>query len=304
MFTVQSSVGFAIYGTTALAYGEYNISVDPLPDNLPSTVQYNASTAFEVLDALKFLATGLDDTKNYTVTMTNAEHNKACDIGQVVLHSAVRTASSSSVASGSSTSLASADPSGTPPVSSGSATSGRQHLSAGDIVGIVLGCVASVLILWATAVALRQRRRRRKIEHSIEKPSTPHREYRYKRTARHSSPSVPGIDLIDPDVVVVGGEREPMSPELEVTPFMKTYTDLASPAYQSTHAEQSAENDLPNQSTTEQSFVISAENADRHFRVRPPSYKAEWRSNRTSTTATEQQPPSSDQMGLEGNPAT
>ncbi|TFY59201.1 hypothetical protein EVJ58_g5931 [Rhodofomes roseus] len=65
-FTVQSSVGFAIYGTTAFESGAYNISVVPPPDNLPSIVQYNASTAFEVLDALKFLATGLNETMDYT----------------------------------------------------------------------------------------------------------------------------------------------------------------------------------------------------------------------------------------------
>ena len=87
-FTVQSSVGFAIYGTTALAYGAYNVSIDPAPAGLPATAQYNASTAFEVLGALKYLATGLDDAQTYTVTVTNAEANKSCDIGQVVLHSA------------------------------------------------------------------------------------------------------------------------------------------------------------------------------------------------------------------------
>ncbi|KAH9927662.1 uncharacterized protein B0H18DRAFT_1118458 [Fomitopsis serialis] len=299
-FTVQSSVSFAIYGTTAPAYGEYNISVDPLPDNLPPTAQYNASTAFEVLDALKFLATGLDETKNYTVTMTNAERNKTCDIGQVVLHSAVRM-HVHFVLKGQTND---ADEYRHHFEVSGSATSGRQRLNTGDIVGIVLGCVASVLIFWATAVALRQRRRRRRIEYSMEKPSTPlYREYRYKRAARHSPVRVPGIDLIDPDIVVIGGERELMTPELEVTPFMKTYTDLASPACQSTHAEQPADNSLPNQLTTERSVAVPAENADRHPRVRPPSYKAEWMSSRTSTRTTAQQPPSSYQMKLEGEPA-
>ena len=87
-FTVQSSVGFAIYGTTALMYGAYNVSIDPVPAGLPETVQYNASTAFEVLGALKYLATGLDDARTYTVTVTNAQANKSCDIGQVELHSA------------------------------------------------------------------------------------------------------------------------------------------------------------------------------------------------------------------------
>lgn len=89
VFAVRASVGFAIYGSTALSYGAYNISIDPAPAGVPATAQYNASTAFEVLGALKYLATGLDDGQTYTVVVTNAQANKTCDIGQVVLHSAV-----------------------------------------------------------------------------------------------------------------------------------------------------------------------------------------------------------------------
>lgn len=87
-FAVRGSVGFEIYGSTAYSYGAYNVSIDPAPTGVPATTQYNASTAFEVLGALKYLATGLDDGQEYTVVVTNAEA-KPCDIGQVVLYSAV-----------------------------------------------------------------------------------------------------------------------------------------------------------------------------------------------------------------------
>ena len=87
-FVVRSSVGFAIYGSTAASLGAYNVSIDPAPNGVPATAQYNASTAFEVLGALKYLVTGLDDAQTYTVTVTNAQANMTCDIGQVVLHSA------------------------------------------------------------------------------------------------------------------------------------------------------------------------------------------------------------------------
>lgn len=73
-FTVNSSVGFAVYGANAQAEGAYLVYIDPPVPNSPNAsaeYQLNATTASAVPDEIRYLVTGLDRTQNYEVKIVN-----------------------------------------------------------------------------------------------------------------------------------------------------------------------------------------------------------------------------------------
>lgn len=90
-FTVNSSVGFAVFGATAQAEGAYFVYIDPPVPNSPNTstgYRLNATTASVAPDEIKYLATGLDRTQSYEVKIVNADPGRDFNLGQVVLFDA------------------------------------------------------------------------------------------------------------------------------------------------------------------------------------------------------------------------
>ncbi|KAI0728069.1 hypothetical protein C8Q72DRAFT_920160 [Fomitopsis betulina] len=133
-FEVNSSVAFAIYGETDTYQGTFLVDINPpLPHNASAT--YNASSPWVMIEQIKYLATGLNETTSYTVNISNAESGKQFNIGEVVLFSAI------------------------PPSSNATSTraSDAHHhdvLSGGVIAGITIGSVAATAMILAFAVVL------------------------------------------------------------------------------------------------------------------------------------------------------
>ena len=92
-FSVNSSVGFAVFGALAQAEGAYLVYIDPsvpISPNTSTKYQFNATTASRVVpDEIKYLATGLDRTQNYEVKIVNADSGRDFNLGQVILFDAV-----------------------------------------------------------------------------------------------------------------------------------------------------------------------------------------------------------------------
>ncbi|KZT07455.1 uncharacterized protein LAESUDRAFT_772770 [Laetiporus sulphureus 93-53] len=88
-FLLNSTVGFAILGSCDYDHGAYNVTLDPPPpDGFVGSMQYNASSHWIALNEIKYLATGMDRTQNYTVTVTNMQ-KAVFDLAQVMLFDAV-----------------------------------------------------------------------------------------------------------------------------------------------------------------------------------------------------------------------
>ncbi|PCH44152.1 hypothetical protein WOLCODRAFT_76982 [Wolfiporia cocos MD-104 SS10] len=87
-FTLNSTVGFAIYGSCDFDMGSYNVTINPPPPISPATGTFNASSHWIALNEIKYVATGLDRTKNYSVTVTNNQEARL-DVAQVMVFDAV-----------------------------------------------------------------------------------------------------------------------------------------------------------------------------------------------------------------------
>ncbi|KZT07460.1 uncharacterized protein LAESUDRAFT_651201 [Laetiporus sulphureus 93-53] len=86
-FNVSTAVAVAIYGSLRYDQGGYSVNIDPAPPLWSNTTfQLNATLPWLVRNELKFLATGLDRTQNYTINLTNRE--AGLNVAQVVLYDA------------------------------------------------------------------------------------------------------------------------------------------------------------------------------------------------------------------------
>ncbi|KAI0721769.1 hypothetical protein C8Q72DRAFT_1001287 [Fomitopsis betulina] len=299
-FAVRGSVGFEIYGSTAYSYGAYNVSIDPAPTAVPATTQYNASTAFEVLGALKYLATGLDDGQEYTVVVTNAEA-KPCDIGQVVLYSAVPAPTSTS------SSLTYIYPSNTASPSS-SATSKGHVLSTGAYIAIVIaglcGFFFAVFVGWL--LFRRCVTRRREDEYMVEQvsPTRIRRGRYYRKAARDSEGSGHIIDDDDFDFALANQIDPYLKDQLPL--YMPTSPQPASSSSQPSPAEIARmASPSPQAGPSRPLPPVPAIPDQAPGSPKPPSYESTWRNPKRWTLRSIKRKSAQQQsrMVLQGEPA-
>ena len=89
-FSVNSSVAFAVYGANDPYQGTFVVDIDPpLPYNASASATYNASSPWTMIEEIKYLAAGLNDTETYTVNISNVESGRGFNMGQVILYSAI-----------------------------------------------------------------------------------------------------------------------------------------------------------------------------------------------------------------------
>ena len=89
-FEVNSSVAFAMYGVNGPLQGAFLVDINPpLPFNASAPATFNASSPWVMIEEIKYLVAGLNDTETYTVNFSNTDPGKQFNIGQVVLYSTV-----------------------------------------------------------------------------------------------------------------------------------------------------------------------------------------------------------------------
>ena len=89
-FEVNSSVAFAMYGVNGPHQGAFLVDINPpLPFNASAPATFNASSPWVMIEEIKYLVGGLNDTETYTVNFSNADPGKQFNIGEVVLYSTV-----------------------------------------------------------------------------------------------------------------------------------------------------------------------------------------------------------------------
>ncbi|KAH9838010.1 uncharacterized protein C8Q71DRAFT_572658 [Rhodofomes roseus] len=144
-FVVNSSVTFAVYGANDPSQGTYLVDIDPPVPNNPNTstaYQLNATAPWVVIEEIRYVATGLNRTQNYSVTLTNAESGREFNVGRVILFDAISPASSSSALPSQTMTSSSSSNAGGPAATS-------HDLRRGTVAGIVVsvGTIAGALLI-------------------------------------------------------------------------------------------------------------------------------------------------------------
>jgi hypothetical protein len=87
-FSLNSVVAFSVLGSVNYNHGTFSVTLSPPPvPAYPQTNQYNGSSHWVALDQILYLATGLDRTQSYVVTVVDDTAN-FMDISKVVVYDA------------------------------------------------------------------------------------------------------------------------------------------------------------------------------------------------------------------------
>ncbi|KZS99883.1 uncharacterized protein LAESUDRAFT_59861 [Laetiporus sulphureus 93-53] len=210
-FTLSDANAFAVVGSLAPDHGGFSVSVKTVSGGGSANTTFgNASSHWRVFDQMKYLATGLNSSSTYSVTLTNTQ-NATFDLTKVVAYQSSNTGTSSSTTSATSA-LSSA-------TSGSDASMHSSHsLSTGAIVGIVVGCVGGVLVL--AALAAMYYRYRHRWQYQTADPVSP-----YNIRSTQGQGDAKGV-LRSPAVSLRNIEAQPESAEALINNRSNTNTDI------------------------------------------------------------------------------
>ncbi|PPR00557.1 hypothetical protein CVT26_009889 [Gymnopilus dilepis] len=155
-FTLNETSAFFVYGLVNLDLGPFTVGIQPppaQPAGAPVTTTFNSSSRWISLDQVMYWQSGLDRSKQYTVTITNQGTGDApwFDFSHIDVID------------------------GEPNGSSNGGLNHKQGLSKGAIGGIIAGAVALVLVL--LALFLTRKRIKRTIYPEEQAPSKQYVDY-------------------------------------------------------------------------------------------------------------------------------